>query len=58
MLIVLAGAVSLPNALYGPIGISPMGNSGCFSPGKSWLQQSRATQPVVHSWCFSVSIIH
>ena len=29
-----------------PNGISPMGNSSCF-PGKSQLQQSRATQPTV-----------
>ena len=27
-------------------------------PGESQLQQSHATQPRVHVWCFSVSIIH
>ena len=40
------------------IGISPMGNSGRFPPGKSQLRQSRATQPQLHAGCFSVSIIH
>ena len=34
-----------------------MGNLGCLPPGESKLQQSRATQPTVHAWCFSVSII-
>ena len=27
-------------------------------PGESQLQQSRATKPTVHAWCFIVSIIH
>ena len=43
--------------LYCPVGISLMGNWGCF-PGESQLRQSRATQPTVHAGCFSVSIIH
>ena len=44
--------------LYCPIGISPMGNSGCFFPGESQLRQSRPTQPTVHAGYVSVSIIH
>ena len=27
-------------------------------PGERQLRQSRATQPAVHAWCFSVSTIH
>ena len=27
-------------------------------PGESQLRQSRATQPTVHVWCLSVSVIH
>ena len=27
-------------------------------PGENQPRQSRATQPTVHAWCFSVSIIH
>ena len=43
--------------LYCPMGISPIGNSGCFSFG-SQQQQSHATQPTVYAGCFSVFIIH
>ena len=43
--------------MYCPNGISPVGNSGCFSR-ESQLQQSCATQPTLHAGCFSVSIIH
>ena len=43
--------------LYCPIGISPMWNSGCFHR-ESQLRQIRATQPILHVGCFSVSIIH
>ena len=34
-----------------------MENSGCLPRG-SQLRQSRATQPMMHGGCFSVSIIH
>ena len=34
------------------------GNFGLLFPAKSQLQQSCATQPTVHAWCCSVSIIH
>ena len=27
-------------------------------PWESQLRQSRSTQPIVHAWCFSVSIIY
>ena len=37
--------------------MSPIGYSGWF-PGEIQLRQSRATQPAVHAWCFSASIIH
>ena len=43
--------------LYCPIGISPMGNLGCF-PSEKASCDSHATQPMVHAGCFSVSIIH
>ena len=39
-----------------PMGISPMGNSGCFLLGKPAVTQSHY-QPTVHAGCFSVSII-
>ena len=43
--------------LYCPNGISPIGFGVAF-PRENQLRQSRATQPMVHAGCFSVSIIH
>ena len=34
------------------------GKFGFPSPGESQLRQCCATQPRVHTWCFSVSVIH
>ena len=40
-----------------PRGFLPWENRVAF-PGESQLRQSHATQPTVHAWCFSVSIIY
>ena len=44
--------------LYCLNGISPMGKSGCFFPGKASSRQIRATQPTARAGYFSASIIH
>ena len=43
--------------LYCASGISPMGYSDCFPPGKPAATEP-ATQPTMHAGCFGVSIIH
>ena len=43
--------------LYCPLGMSSLGNSGCFPKGNS-ERQLRYQQPMVHAGCFNVSLIH
>ena len=40
---------------YCPIGISPMGNSGCFPQGKPAVTHY---QPTGRAECFTISILH
>ena len=42
---------------YCPIRISPIGNLGCFS-WESQLRQNCVTQPMAHTECLHVSLIH